>query len=319
MAVPDSLIDFVEFEWIHVLVTTKTEDQPAIKIWLAGIPNGLKAGYRLKTAGIQISRPDQPTMIAVPALEWFPASLPNPGLATLVDAGFDLNLVDRMKRRQREPLEAEDGEAFYGMLALSPFPSSSANNVSAIQLLTNPDELTGTMIRIRVDVVQCTRIAVTSPDRQSQIASDHYYQLDGFVNLGDREVVIRSSDGRGEPVTFGGRYPVSLVSRTVPDSLTPIAINPANRSRSVDVDGVFFRLWSYQSDLMRKSDLDQFGPLVVASGFDLVKRTGGDPVGVSRIGVAAATALVLGIIAVTVWHLVTSRQDRAIRRRRRET
>ena len=318
VAVPESLVDFVEFERIHLLMTEGSEDNSSIQIYVANIPRGLKSGDRIKASGVQLSGPNQKAKIAVPSLEWFPASVPDPGLAMLVDAGIDLTLIERMKQRQRKPLEAEDGDAFYGLLAHSPFPTESLTNVSPIQLLTKPADFTGMMIGIRVDVVQCTRVAVSNPDRSDELGSDHYYQLDGFVDLGDQEVVIRSSDDSAEPVTFGGRYPISLVSRTVPESLLPVNVNAANQSRLVDVDGIFFRLWSYQSDLMRKSKLDQFGPLVVASDFDLVGRSRQDSVGVGRIGIVASAALVIGVLAVTIWHFVTSRQDRAIRRRRQE-
>lgn len=316
--VPESLVEFVEFEQVHRIDLEPPNSRKTIQIWIAAPPNSLAPGDRIEGAGVTLIDTDSTRMVAMGSLRWFPAALPHPDLQPLVEAGFNMTLVDQMRTRQRKPLEAIDSEAFYALLKLGdqPSPSTAASRIDTIRLLTDAESITGHRVRVRLDMVQSIRVAVTDPARQAQLGADHYYQLDGFADLGDQEVVVRSSDPDSEPVTFGGRYPVSIASVRLPESITPRALDASPRNVVYDVDAFFFRLWSYQSDLMRDRGVDQFGPLLIAGSFDPVPLPVGDPVGVGRIGAIAAAALTLGIIGVAVWHRWTLQGDREARRRR---
>lgn len=304
--------------WLALWSSTRTLDEP------------------MASAGLVITPGDdvEPLVIASPGLAWFPAAEAggdsSNDWALLARHGFNVSLIDQIKSQNRKPLMPTDHGAFYAMLVaagratgddLSPPPE-----VDAADLLKRSGDWVGRRLRMRCQTVRITRVTVTNPAVRELIANDHYWQIDALGELGNVVIRIEPEDGVSEPATFENRFPVSVVTLQLPDFIET-AIDPSGQafarndvlmlSRQLIVDGFFYRLWSYESDLMRRhGGGDQFGPLVMASRVVDNEPPAGDVVGVGIIGQSAAVATVLMMAAVGLWIYMTSRQDATARARR---
>jgi hypothetical protein len=201
--------------------------------------------------------------------------------------------------------------------------------VDAADLLKRSGDWVGRRLRLRCQTVRITRVTVTNPAVREWIASDHYWQIDALGELGNVVIRIEPEDGVSEPATFENRFPVSVVTLKLPDFIET-AIDPSGQafarndvlmlSRQLIVDGFFYRLWSYESDLMRRhGGGDQFGPLVMASRVFDNEPPAGDAVGVGIIGQTAAVATILMMAAAALWIYLTGRQDATARARRSQS
>ena len=112
-----------------------------------------------------------------------------------------------------------------------------------------------------LETVQVTRISVTEPHRQTQLGSDHYYQIDAVGDLGNVVIKIeRPAGDEGPAATFENRYPVSVVVRELPDFLSQrIRVQEGGDAIVsqikvlVGVDAFFYRLWSYSTVFMDRA------------------------------------------------------------------
>jgi hypothetical protein len=338
--VPQALVDSLEFDQLF-RVTIVQDHEPTLPIkedaqeneeatlqktapnpeamtaelWLSKIPSKMRPGDHVQSAGLVVYSQSNQLTITVPTVAWRPVRIDD-ALQSLADTGFDLSQIDLLQSRQRRSLGVEDSDAFYGMLRSSAASSSRLiQSVAAIELLTEADSLIGHHLSFQIEAVRSTQVVITDPARREQLSSEHYWQIDGFADLGNHEVILKSTDPTDAPVTFGGRYPVSVVATSIPESLKPNSL--ARQHQRVNLEGYFFRLWSYDTDLMKDSKAKQFGPLIVATKWNLLPKPLADPKGANRIGVAAAVALIMGALAIFLWNQKNHREDLEIKRRRR--
>jgi hypothetical protein len=262
-------------------------------------------------------------------VRWFPESPGNVGQQLLIDSAFDLGLLAGVAARNRQPLLAEDGDAFYSMLAAATSVAqrdSLPSPVSAdpVALLRNPDAMSGQWVQMELETVQITRIRVTEPYRQEQLGRDHYYQIDAVGDLGGVVIKIESPDDQVPPATFQNRYPVSLVTTELPDFLRQ-QLRRDQRDDAIvaplrwklAADGFFYRLWGYESEFMAQhGGGQQFGPLMVAARFHNREPVSSDPAGVAAIGTAAAVAVVTALRLIWWWQRRVWASDETARRRR---
>ena len=337
--VPLKLREFLEFSQMQVL-TIENDDGREIKVITFPMPTDTRAGDGVEGAGValQLTSPSPDTIPGVSAiicnrLRWLPSSSPIAGWRLLRNQGVDISLLDNLGTRDRQPLLAEDADAFYSMMAAAAelgktsADSTPPQQIAPVTLLQGSSELTGQWIQINLETVLITRISVTDPKRQAELASDHYYQIDAVGDLGKVVVQVERPDGEeGPPAVFNNRYPVSVVTRQLPDFLTarirekegPNAVICELRSM-IQMDGFFFRLWSYETEFMTKNGGgDQFGPLLVAAEIRNVEPDSADPAGVHLIGSVAATAVILGILGIWIWQRRTDSHDRVARERKKE-
>ncbi|MDB4807803.1 hypothetical protein OAH22_02990 [bacterium] len=337
--IPKELIEFLEFKQLHVL-TVQITDGKEIKVITFPLPQGAKVGDRLEGAGIalQVKQSSANTSLITSAilcnrLRWLPTSSPITGWQLLRDQGVDISLLAGLGTRNRQTLLAEDGDAFYSMMAAAsdleqskkeiPTPSE----IAPVTLLQGSSELTGQWIRMKLETVLITRISVTEPQRQAELGSDHYYQIDAVGDLGNVVVQIeRPAGDTGPPASFNNRYPVSVVTRSLPVFLERQIQQQeggdaiiSELKTMIQMDGFFFRLWSYETDFMAQhGGGDQFGPLVIAAAIRNKQPDSTDPTGVNLIGSAAACAVILGIFGIWAWQRRTDSRDRAVRDRKKE-
>lgn len=276
-------------------------------------------------------------VLAAPTMSWFPATdwaSDTPALARdwalLASQGFDVSLLEQVRKLHREPLVAADQRAFYGMLraahSLSDQPTPPPLDADAADLLRTAQEAIGRYVRLDCQSVRLTRIVITDASTREALGSDHYWQLDAQGDLGNVVIQIESQAADAEPASFHHRYPVSIVTLTLPDFLRQFVSGEAAAShqsnvslisRQLRVEGFYYRLWSYDSDYMdQHGGGKQFGPLLMATRIIDIEPPPGDRVGVSRIGWMAAVSGLVMLLALVGWMYLAGRQDAAARSRR---
>ncbi|NND97450.1 MAG: hypothetical protein HKN47_09010, partial [Pirellulaceae bacterium] len=351
LKVPDNLVEFLEFPVFQdIVISVATEDAEAsdeptsheaasheatyntktLNLIAARLPTGAAVGDRIEAVGVVIeenadSESSFPLAMASGHVKWFPSQPPSNGWRLLSQAGVDVSELADVGDRNRQPLMAADNDAFYQMLAVSqqiadtPLAAQLEPTwIVPVDLLREPKKFTGDWLRMQLRTVRVTRIAVTDPERQKQLGSDHYFQIDANGDLGNVVVQIARPDGEtGEPVRFEGMYPVSLVMKELPGFLSKAIQEQeggdavvALISKPIQVEGFFFRLWSYSSDYMERQNAgDQFGPLLMVARMNDRSSVGTGGVGVEVIGYVAAFVIVGGILATLIWSRVNSGED----------
>jgi hypothetical protein len=340
LPVPLRLVEFLDLATLQLLAVAVEGER--VYVVTSGLPADAAAGDRVRGAAVVIevdavtpgseSSAGKTLLVAVacPRLNWFPEKLHNASWQLLRDAGVDVSLLAEVAERNRRPLLREDGDAFYTILAAAAQLADRDNlpqpaSVTPIDLLRGPEGLTGDWLRLKLETVQITRIAVAEPARQAQLGSDHYYQIDAFGDLGNVIIKIEPPAGQNvPPVEFENRYPVSVVVRELPAALRQAmaasgdgqAVLTAVRMM-VEVDGFFFRLWSYETDFMKQQGGgEQFGPLLMAAHVRSLEPASRDPAGVHVIGMLVAAAVIGSILAIWLWNRRLSSQDRQVSRKR---
>jgi len=332
--VPEKLVEFLEFTKLQVLVIRKQNGRQT-KVITFPLPQGAQVGDRVDGAGVALQLDNQTnhaTAVACNRPRWFPESSSIVGWQLLRDAGLDISLLSNLSSRNRRPLMSEDGDAFYSMMAAAanlknrtqiPTPTS----IEPVTLLRGSTDLAGQWINMELETVLITRISVTEPQRQQQLGSNHYYQIDAVGDLGKVVVQIERVEGDdGPPATFNNRYPVSLVIRELPAFLKKRKSLQdggdaviSEIKMMIQVDGFFFRLWSYDTDFMSQhGGGEQFGPLLIAAELGDDEPTSYDPAGVHLIGTIAAISIILGILAIWAWQHRTDTRDRDVRDQKKE-
>lgn len=340
--VPKRLVEFLEFDQLKLVAIDRGDAE--IDVITSKLNRDAKVGDRVRGTGVVVemaveNEGDQgkPRAIATSRLSWVPRQMPTPGWRLLSEAGMDVSLLPEVATRNRKVLMPQDGDAFYTMLAASASvgerePLPTPTSASPVKLLSDPEPLTGHWLKLDLETVQVTRIAVTEPHRQNQLGSDHYYQIDAVADLG--KVVIKVERPEQDPasadkvpsVLFENRYPVSIVIRELPAFLRTrirqqeggdAVISKVNLM--IEVDGFFFRLWSYTTAFMQDfGDVDQFGPLLVAARIKNREPTTADPVGVGIIGWIAAIGIFSGILATWLWNRRVRQEDEEVREKRKQ-
>ena len=330
LQVPAALIEYLELE--RLLVLDLRRESATVRVITGDMPADVGEGDRVTGVGvaIELSSSGAPAVIAAGQLKWFPAAPQSVGWTLLSAAGIDIHALTNVGSRNREPLSAADGDLFYAMLAKASAIARTAPappRVEAVSLLQHPEQFSGEWLRMELESVQVTRIAVTEPARQRQLGGDHYYQVDAVAALSDVVIEIARADGDDGPkAKFENRYPVSFAIQQLPAFLRDqIRLQEggdamvAQISLPLEVDGFFFRLWGYETDYMEKfGGGEQFGPLLIAARLSAREQVV-DAVGSRKIGWIAATAVLVAIIAIWIWNSVLARRDRRVKQRRKQS
>jgi hypothetical protein len=345
LKVPESLVEFLEIEVFQDIVLKLDQvpklDQGAsetIHVIAGRLPREAGEGDRIEATGILIEEDtDEPAMVSTP-LKWYPKTPTSPGWRLLSGAGVDVSELARVADRNKKPLTAEDNDAFYQLLAVSkdigrsPAAAQAEPNwIEPIDLLTQPQEHTGDWVRMRLNIVRVTQVAVTDIQRQKEIGSDHYFQIDANGDLGGTVIRVprpeaSEGDDVGDPILFDGTYPVSLAMTELPGFLRDAIRQQegadavtAMISRPVQMEGFFFRLWSYSSDFMqRRGGGDQVGPLLIVAKMTDRRSVGPSGLGAEVFGYIAAIGIVGGLLLVMIWSRFVNREDKEVRQIRKD-
>jgi hypothetical protein len=231
---------------------------------------------------------------------WLPA-LPA-GWQSLLQRGWNLGWIDLLEGLQGQPMSGRESEAFYEMLRASTrspaadelsVPTEVLSVMESIQRaeqrkvarsakgVIDPSSSdlassSGYLIEGIVQIRRVQRIEVRDPKEQEWLGSDHYFQLDGFADIGRSRITIRY-DEIAEPIIFEKEFPVTLVAVRLPDSLFMDADNRTvgesqawyPRAR-MKVAGWFYRMWRFKTTQVSEATADkeaQQGPLLVVRQF----------------------------------------------------
>jgi hypothetical protein len=322
----------------HVLFAETLPDDAAVGDRISGTAVRLRVASASAqndepTTQEKTGDPDKQLIVDVSGrLKRTPAQPSSPAAEVLALAGVDLSRLADMNALDRQPLSEADSPLFFPMIgAAAQVAATTENNerlaaaidemraattyVAPVELLQNPAAFIGQWIRLDVETVRITRVAVQSKQRRQEIGGDFYYEIDAIGDLGNVQLQIEVPGG--EPVTMEDRYPVTIVTTHLPKFLSSGADQLViTKSAVIRVEGFFYRLWGYESDLMQPHGGKQFAPLIIAGVLEDRWPSSDDPLGVQIIGKIAAVGVLLAIVAVIVFHLVTRRGDRESRERR---
>lgn len=222
------------------------------------------------------------------------------GWNALLQRGWNLDWIDAIEGLQGKSMTSRESQAFYSLLRCSQPPLETgpldAEPPDADQVLNimqsiqraesrkskreSPQSDTasaGYRVKGIAEVRRVQRVDVRNADEQAWLGSDHYYQLDGFADIGNTRITIRFEQ-MDEPIVFEKEFPVTLVALKVPDSLLIDAGDTVPgeaqawypRSRTT-VSGWFYRMWRFKTAQVSEATNDreaQQGPLLVIDRFD---------------------------------------------------
>ncbi|MCC9600002.1 hypothetical protein LOC67_05465 [Stieleria sp. JC731] len=323
---PDDLSEYLEMDAFQEVIINHASGKP-FSIFAPPLAGKIAKGDMVSADAILVQKSDTTTALAAKRLAWFPTNPEKQGWQMLSSVGFDLSLISDAASRNRRVLQAEDADAFYGLMAAAQKVSSvnGGERVDPVALLTRPTELFAQWISIDAAVVRVTRIAIDSESVRQQLGQDHYFQIDASGDLGKKVLRLERAEGEtGPAIEMSGSYPVTLVSTKLPEFLDA-EFRQRNSlvamiSHPVTVEGFFYRLWSYSNEFMTKEGGGkQVGPLIVAA--DWTSRL--DPTLEEESGIAwfgyVLAALILGAVLGTfIWQRKNTREDAAIRERNRK-
>lgn len=346
LRVPEKLVDVLEFSSIVDLVMVVDEDaaenadkksgdsKSEIRIIGPRLPKSAAVGDRVEAVGAVLALDEAdaaplPIAMVSAKMRWIPAKPPSDGWRLLSEGGVDVSELAGVAARNRKPLMAADNTPFYEMLAAAPKIGASPVAVQVepkwirpIDLLQTPKEHAGEWLRMRLNTVRMTKVAVTDPLRQEQLGSDHYFQIDANGDLENVAIKIQRPPGEaGPPVLFDGSYPVSLVMKELPAFLSDAIreqeggdVVVSMISRPVQIEGFFFRLWSYESDKMQREGAgNQFGPLLMVARMTDRATAQEEAMSVDVIGYLAAAGILLGLVGALLWTRRNANEDKQVR------
>ncbi|QDV67036.1 hypothetical protein Poly24_07270 [Rosistilla carotiformis] len=333
--IPPRLAESLDFDTMW-LVNVVVEDEE-MGLLCQQIPSQWKTAKTLRqpmgARGFLIASPSQaaPGLLVCGHVQWFPTesdpdmSMPA-GWLMLSQAGFNVGQMGLIQQRNRSALSAAESTAFYDFLkAAAAVPDDATHVPESIrpQVLLSTAEsqkLIGQFIRVRLETARIQQIV--APSLMSQIGQDHYWEIDAFGDLDNAEVRIQPKEG-GDPITFGNRYPVTLAMLELPPFLNELVSQDGRVTKAmlmhkamIDVDGFFYRLWTYETDFVSSKGGDrQIGPLIAATAIKM-KPPGSAKASLARIGWLIAILFLGGLLATIAYLTKAARADRQSRAKR---
>ena len=191
--------------------------------------------------------------------------------------------------------------------------------------LAEPRDSLGERVRWRVRLVSCSIIPVSDPADRKALGKDQYFQIDGFVELGNQRILYAmpgsdlAENGDTEFVEFEGEFPITIVLSGGSDLVEAQRGTEGELSWDLGgyawLEGRFYRLWSYHSEMLEQTQAAarQAAPLVVATKLTQATapiRVTSAPIGWFGYGLAGATLCFLGILLYFVFSPDASRRHR---------
>ena len=214
-----------------------------------------------------------PTLVFIAdRLAWFPKteSIADKRMVALSASGFDVSQLDQIKRRNGKPLGGGDSEAFFQMLAVAAAqPADQENHSPVVPIKTiiakSPDNI-GARVAMKARCRDCTRVEVTDPDKRQRYGVGHYYQLVLFPDL-NQSIVLSENTKDGPVKIVYDRFPVTVCSTKLPEGVYAEDVE----GEAVSVDGTFFRIWKYDSEINQRAKTSgTISPLIIARDFEVI-------------------------------------------------
>lgn len=235
-----------------------------------------------------------------------PENRANSSDVALASLGYDVAQLDNLEPVNFKGLTKLDTEPFFGMiaaiknatgdLALSRQP---IRRVSLPTLLRNSKENFGSAIQLTAVCRSCTLTQVPYPDVQNRMGVKQYYQLILFPRLSETVVI---SEGENQ-VKFD-QYPVTVCCTELPEGMTPKDME----KRRVSVDGFFYRLWKFDTELTDNSKISgAISPIIIARSPVPLESNTAD---LNRYVLIFVLSIIGGIGALLIYLRVTDKRDK---------
>ena len=194
--------------------------------------------------------------------------------------GWDLGWLDlaRQKERHGKPLGFEESQGFLTLMNCveqfnQPAGSDSIDDSPAVaphEAIKTPKSAAGKRVQWLVRIVSGSLVQLSNPYQIEDLGADKYFQFDGFVDIGNRK--FNYSLGN-EVITFEREFPVTVVCKSPNDFVSQAAMQNGELSwelgQYAEVSGRFYRMWSYESELVEETSpgFRQNAPLVIGAKF----------------------------------------------------
>ena len=256
-------------------------------------------------------------LLAAKRVAWFPDRVDlakgiGPDQVYLADLGMDMGLFDAVRERNSKPIGAEERACFYRLLQVTQQTSMAemakhCRNLELGPLLQQPSSLQGQIFRLQGSVRRITRVVVDDRDIRRCYGITHYYQLDVLVPLGDAEIQVKSDDPDKTGPVYRTNFPFTCCSVSIPPQWKSL-VGQERVSAAANLDGVFFKIWSYSNPYVASFDTRQrqMSPLFVIP--TPVLGTPSQPQGLMPLLLGSGFLVALAAIWLAVWYC--NRSDR---------
>lgn len=248
-------------------------------------------------------------------MSWFPTVAdPQRGIGPselqLAAWGFDVSLLDKLRKTNGKPILAEDREAFYQMLSIAHReakklpPLASIPKVEIADLMAKPEPFIGSRMKLSGVVRRIAKILVDEPDLQSRFGIDHYYEMNVYVPVGDKIIQLGTAADGQEPLQYRNNFPVTVLMIELPPGLT----EGEDVYETIDCEALFFKVWSYRSTRTDQAEKLQPAPLFL--GLRIVKEIREGRPANMLADIVVGGAIVLAVLVVAVMIFIFRRSDR---------
>lgn len=221
-----------------------------------------------------------PLYFVAPRLGWLPDKV-NPELGVhetfvwLAQRGMDIALWDDVRANNGAAIGGTEAECFYHLLAT--LKAASPEDLAKVKaapfdlplMLTDPDPLLGRPYHCTGIARRVQKVTVSEAFRE-RLGIDHYYEIDMFLPLDNQAIRLAPAKGQEDVPTFTDGFPVTFNVTHLPEGVA----EGDNVYYSLRLDGIFFKLWAYQSEYIKQfnKNLRQPSPLLMGTQVKLMPK-----------------------------------------------
>lgn len=223
------------------------------RVWQDDSP----AGQPVAGRGLLVMMRDSIPVLVASRVAWFPGSERAPlqvssGLRQLAAAGFDAGLLDQVVNHSDAALTRGEYRMFEQFLAAVAAldgqpPGGPLPGVDLVEVARNPRGMAGELVWLEGELRRITPVPASLPALEKVTGHNGYYQLDVFLPLGNRQVLLQGQ--QGDPLRLTGSFGVTLLLPELPESL-PEARLPVQ----IEVPAFFLKTWEHKTLGTRQAD-----------------------------------------------------------------
>lgn len=223
----------------------------------------------------------------------------------LSEAGFDLQQLDGLRRRNSRPLTGKDRQPMDALLAAvdrwDQNGFESIQPIGLLELLADTGNSVCRRVRMIGKVRQCLRIKADVPSNEEPAPSGDSFQLTIFPDLDGQKITVKSPSGERVPY---GRFAVTVRTSKLPEGETEQSL----LDKRVQVDGFHYRFWRYDSVFSDQQGLQgQIGALLIGGPIRVLKKPSVTLLNERLMWIVALLAI--GLIAMGWWYSQSARKS----------
>jgi hypothetical protein len=262
--------------------------------------------------------------------------------------GSDLTWIDLARSRQKLDLTVADRSSFYQLInAASRIDTPQVNEslgpvvwtaINGPELLArDQNQWVGRAIVVKGRIARISRVSIENKLSREMAGSEFYYEMDGFIRIEGKRIVIpppqnasedEPTGGRTEDLVYENEFPMTVVALELPDFLKEGEVDEKgvqhqswSSQRWVDVRGVFFRNWSYRSEYVSRGNSKerQMAPLIVATNIKTTVMSSDTTVSPGNWVNWLAMFLIFGLLALIWGYVIADSKSKRTNQRKKNT